>query len=59
MPIAVMAVMAGSLFVANASPKEDVATAAAKLADGGNYSWKLTMDLGPNSQFTPGPTEGK
>jgi hypothetical protein len=59
MPIAIMALMAGSLFVANASPKDDVAAAAAKLADGGNYSWKSTMDMGPNSQFTPGPTEGK
>jgi hypothetical protein len=29
------------------------------LADNGSYSWKSTMDLGPNSQFTPGPTEGK
>jgi hypothetical protein len=59
MPIAMIALMAGSLCVANASPKDDVAAAAAKLADGGNYSWKSTMDMGPNSQFTPGPTEGK
>ena len=36
-----------------------LAAAASKLADAGNYSWKSTMDLGPNSQFTPGPTEGK
>ena len=43
----------------DAGPKDDVAAAASKLADGGNYSWKSTMDLGPNSQFTPGPTEGK
>jgi hypothetical protein len=57
--IAIIALMAGSLFVANASPKDDVAAAAAKLADGGNYSWKVTMDFGPNSQRTPGPTEGK
>jgi hypothetical protein len=54
-----MALMAGSLFVANASPKDDVAAAAAKLAEGGNYSWKSTMDMGPNAQRTPGPTEGK
>ncbi len=59
MSIAIIALMAGSLFTASASPKDDVAAAASKLADAGNYSWKSTMDLGPNSQFTPGPTEGK
>jgi hypothetical protein len=47
---------AGSLLAAE--PKDDVTAAAKKLADAG-YSWKSTMDLGPNSQFTPGPTEGK
>jgi hypothetical protein len=55
-PIAILALMATPLF---ADPKEDVAAAAGKLADAGNYSWKAMMDLGPNSQFTPGPTEGK
>ncbi len=51
--------LAGSLFGADSSPKDDVTAAAKKLADSGNYSWKQTLDLGPNSQFTPGPTEGK
>jgi len=55
--IGTIALMAGSLFAAD--PKDDVAAAASKLADTGNYSWKATMDLGPNSNFTPGPTEGK
>ena len=55
-PIALLALMAAPLF---ADPKDDVAAAATKLAGVGNYSWKATMDLGPNSQFTPGPTEGK
>jgi len=50
--------MAGSLLAADSSPKDDVTAAAKKLADT-SYSWKMTMDLGPNSQFTPGPTEGK
>lgn len=59
MLIGTVALMAGSLFAADSSPKDDVAAAASKLADSGNYSWKATMDLGPNSQFTPGPTEGK
>jgi hypothetical protein len=49
---------AGSLLAADSSPKDDVTAAAKKLADT-SYSWKMTMDLGPNSQFTPGPTEGK
>lgn len=44
---------------ADSGPKDDVAAAAGKLADSGNYSWKAIMDLGPNSQFTPGPTLGK
>jgi len=50
--------MTGSLIAADASPKDDVIAAAKKLADT-SYSWKQTMNFGPNSQFTPGPTEGK
>lgn len=49
--------MAGSLIAAD-SPKDHVTAAAKKLADT-SYGWKQTMDLGPNAQFTPGPTEGK
>ncbi len=51
--------LAGSLLAADASPKDDLTAAAKKLADAGSYSWKVTADFGPNSQFTPGPTEGK
>jgi hypothetical protein len=54
-----IAMLAGSLIAADSSPKEDVIAAAKKLADQSNYSWKSTLDLGANSQFTPGPTEGK
>ena len=43
---------------ADSSPKDDITAAAKKLA-GDSYSWTQTLDLGPNSQFTPGPTEGK
>jgi len=50
--------MAGTLVAAAASPKDEVSAAAKKLADN-NYSWKSTQDMGANSQFTPGPTEGK
>lgn len=60
MLISTIAVMAGSLVATTyADPKDDISAAASKLADTGSYSWKSTMDLGPNSQFTPGPTEGK
>ncbi len=57
--IGTIALLAGSLLAADSSPKDDVVAAAKKLADKGNYSWKTTMDLGPDSPFTPGPTEGK
>jgi hypothetical protein len=53
-----MLLAAGTLLAADSSPKDDVTAAAKKLADT-SYSWKMTMDLGANSQFTPGPTEGK
>lgn len=49
---------AGSLLAADSGPKDDATAAAKKLADT-SYSWKMTLDLGPNSQFQPGPTEGK
>jgi hypothetical protein len=53
-----MLLAAGSVLAADTTPKDDVTAAAKKLADT-SYSWKMTMDLGANSQFTPGPTEGK
>ena len=49
---------AGTMLAADSSPKDDVTAAAKKLADA-SYSWTQTMDLGPNSQFTPPPTDGK
>lgn len=51
--------LAGLVLAADPSPKDDVMAAAKKLADKGSYSWKTTMDLGANSPFQPGPTEGK
>jgi hypothetical protein len=52
-----IALTASLLFVASATagPKEDVQEAAKKLADGGNYSWKSTVE----AQFGAGVTEGK
>jgi hypothetical protein len=57
--VSALALFAGSLIAADSTPKDDVIAAAKKLADAGSYSWKATMDMGPNSQFTPGPTKGK
>jgi hypothetical protein len=54
-----MALLAGSLIAAVSSPKDDITAAAKKLAGASNYSWKSTVDMGPNAPFTPGPTEGK
>jgi len=54
-----MALLAGSLFAADSSPKDDVTNAAKKLGDSANYSWTQTMDFGPDAPFTPPPTDGK
>src|ERR1044071_4999617 len=49
---------AGSLFAADV--KDTVTAAAKKLADGGNYSWKQTVENGGGGGgFGGGPTEGK
>ena len=50
--------LAGPLMAA-ASPKDDVQTAATALGAAANYTWQSTVDLGANSQFQPGPTDGK
>jgi hypothetical protein len=51
--------LAGLVLAADPSPKDDVMAATKKLADKGSYSWKSSMDLGPNSQFQISPTEAK
>src|SRR5216110_2030127 len=50
--------MGGSLLTAYAGPKDDVTAAAKKLADGGNYTWKQTVDAGEGG-FGSGVTQGK
>ncbi|MBW8863630.1 MAG: hypothetical protein JF609_01665 [Verrucomicrobia bacterium] len=50
---------AGSLLAADSSPKDDVTAAATVLGAQKNYSWKTTVEVGNNSPFKPGPTEGK
>lgn len=50
---------AGSLFAADASPKEAVTAAAAALGSQTNYTWRATVVVPADSQFKPGPTDGK
>lgn len=50
-----MVLAAGTLL---AAPKDDVKAAAKKLADGGNYAWKQTVDAGEGG-FGSGVTQGK
>ena len=55
----VLALLAGPLFAADASPKDDVINAAKKLADKNNYSWVATSTNINGNGFRFGPTEGK
>ncbi len=42
-----------------AAPKDDVTTAAAALGNAANYTWQTTVDMGADSPFQMGPTDGK
>jgi hypothetical protein len=57
--LSMMVLAAGSLLAADASPKDDVTGAATALANAANYTWQTTVDMGANSPFQPGPTDGK
>lgn len=50
---------AGSLLAADSNPKDDATGAAAALGNAKNYSWKTTVEVGDNSRFKPGPTDGQ
>jgi uncharacterized protein (DUF2147 family) len=54
-----LALLAGPLFAADSNPKDDVIGAAQKLAAAASYSWNQTVIVPEDSQFKPGPTEGK
>lgn len=54
-----MFLAAGSLLAADANPKDDVKAAATALGNAANYTWQTTVDMGANSPFQPGPTDGK
>jgi len=47
------------LFAAEANVQTEVKNAAAALGNQASYSWKTTVEVGNNSPFRPGPTEGK
>ena len=46
-----------SLFAADA--KEEVTSAAKKLGENANYSWKTTVVVPESARFKPGPTDGQ
>jgi hypothetical protein len=57
-----LALVSGSLIAADSGPKDDIKTAAGKLAAKSSYSWKTTVETAGGSgggRFRPGPTEGK
>jgi len=54
-----MALLAGSLIAADSNPREDVTSAAKKLGEKPNYSWKTTVVVPESAQFKPGPSEGQ
>jgi pectate lyase len=49
----------GSLLAADSGPKDDITSAAKKLAESANYSWKTTVVVPEGARFRPGPLEGK
>ena len=54
-----MVLLAGSLFAAVASPKDEVKAAAKALGNQTNYSWKATVESPNGGGRFNGPTEGK
>ena len=48
-----------SLIAADATPRDEVITAAKQLADQPSYSWRSTVVVPDDAPFKPGPTEGK
>jgi len=54
-----MALLAGSLIAAESTPKDDVISAAKKLGQKANYSWKATVVMPEGARFRPGPMDGK
>lgn len=57
--ISAVAAFTGSLLVTHAGPADDVGAAAKKLGGESSYSWHQTVVVPEDSQFKPGPTDGK
>lgn len=57
--IGTIALLAASLNAADSSAKNEAVSAAKKLGEKSNYSWKQTVVAPEGSRFRPGPTEGK
>ena len=54
-----VAAFTGSLVITHAGPADDVTAAAKKLGGESSYSWHQTVVVPEDSQFKPGPTDGK
>jgi hypothetical protein len=54
-----LALLAGSLIAAESTPKDEVVSAAKKLGEKANYSWKATVVVPEGARFRPGPINGK
>jgi len=54
-----MLVVAGSILAADSTPKDEVSSAAKKLAEKNNYSWHAVTVVPADAQFRPGPIDGK
>ena len=57
--LCVLALSAGHLFAAEPAPKDAVSAAAKKLGESSSYAWRQTTEARDDSQFRPGPQEGK
>lgn len=55
--LGILLTLAGSLGAADSGPKDEVADAAKKLGEGGNYSWKSTVEFGNFNGTTEGKTD--
>ena len=54
-----LALLAGTLLAAHATPKDDVTAAAKKLADKDNYAWKRTTEDAGGGRSGSRPSEGE
>jgi len=57
--VTLSALVVGSLFAADSTPKDDITNAIRKLGEQTNYSWRTTIVVPDDAPFKPGPTDGK